>query len=79
MSSEPASKPLDIPARVGRAVEAVLDRKGIELRVLHLERVTEVTEEEIVEFFDEQKDQMNVGDQVRARHILIAAGEEREL
>ena len=44
MSPEPASKPLDIPARVGRAVEAMLDKKGLEVRVLHLERVTEVTD-----------------------------------
>ena len=43
MSPEPA-RPLDIPARVGRAVSAVLDRKGHELRVLHLEQVTEVTD-----------------------------------
>ena len=44
MSPEPASRPLDIPARVGRAVEAMLDKKGLEVRVLHLERVTEVTD-----------------------------------
>lgn len=43
MSPE-AARPLDIPARVGRAVAAVLDRKGHDLRVLHLERVTEVTD-----------------------------------
>ena len=43
MSPEPA-RPLDIPARVGQAVAAVLDKKGLELRVLHLEPVTEVTD-----------------------------------
>lgn len=39
-----AAKPLDIPARVGRAVAAVLDRKALDLRVLRLEQVTELTD-----------------------------------
>jgi ribosome-associated protein len=43
MSAE-AARPIDIPARVGRAVVAVLDKKGLDLRVLHLEKVTEVTD-----------------------------------
>jgi ribosome-associated protein len=43
MSPEPA-RPLDIPTRVGRAVSAALDKKGLDLRVLHLERVTEFTD-----------------------------------
>ena len=43
MSPEPA-RPLDIPARVGRAVAAMLDKKGLDLKVLHLEPVTEVTD-----------------------------------
>ena len=39
-----AAKPLDIPARVGRAVAAVLDRKALDLRILRLEQVTELTD-----------------------------------
>lgn len=43
MITRPAPDP-DIPTRVRAAVEAALDRKAVELRVLHLEAVTDFTD-----------------------------------
>jgi len=78
MSSEPA-RPLDIPARVGRAVAAMLDKKGLELRVLHLERVTEVTDyflicsagnpRQIEAIADAVKESLREGEGVRPLHV----------
>ncbi len=78
MSPE-AARPLDIPARVGRAVAAVLDKKGIELRVLHLERVTEVTDyflicsagnpRQIEAIGDAVKDSLRESEGVRPLHV----------
>ncbi len=78
MSAE-AARPLDIPARVGRAVEAVLDKKGLDLRVLHLERVTEVTDyflictagsqRQIAAIGDSVKESLRDGEGVRPLHI----------
>ncbi|HEX4956021.1 MAG TPA: ribosome silencing factor [Thermoanaerobaculia bacterium] len=41
---EPATPSLDIPARVQAAVDAALDLKGANLKVLHLEPVTDFTD-----------------------------------
>ncbi len=43
-ASAPASKTVDIPARVRLAVEAADGRKAIDLRVLHLGAVTSFTD-----------------------------------
>jgi ribosome-associated protein len=71
MSPE-AARPLDIPARVGRAVDAVLDRKASELRVLHLEPVTEVTEYFLICSGNSQRQVEAIADGVKDR--LRAAG-----
>ena len=78
MTTEPA-RPLDIPARVGRAVAAVRDKKGIDLRVLHLEQVTEVTDyflicsagsqRQIEAIGDGVKESLRDGEGVRPRHV----------
>lgn len=43
-SSAETPEPLDIPARVRRVVAAALDLKAVDLRVLHLEPVTDFTD-----------------------------------
>ncbi len=78
MSTEPA-RPLDIPARVGRAVLAALDKKGLDLRVLHLERVTEFTDyflicsagnrRQIEAIGDSIQDSLRVNEAVRPLHV----------
>ena len=78
MSPE-AARPLDIPARVGRAVAAVLDKKGVDLRVLHLEKVTEFTDyflicsagskRQIEAIGDSVKESLRAGEGVRPLHI----------
>ena len=64
MSPEPAT-PLDIPARVGRAVAAVLEKKGHDLRILHLERVTEVTDYFLICSAGSQRQIEAIGDSVK--------------
>ena len=64
MSTEPA-RPIDIPARVGRAVAAVRDKKGLDLRVLHLERVTEVTDYFLICSAGSQRQIEAIGDAVK--------------
>ena len=78
MSPE-AARPLDIPARVGRAVDAMRDRKGHELRVLHLEPVTEFTDyflicsgtsqRQVEAIADGVKDGLRAGCSIRPLHI----------
>jgi ribosome-associated protein len=78
MSPE-AARPLDIPARVGLAVDAVLDRKGLDLRVLNLERVTDFTDfflicsagsqRQIEAIGDAVQESLRVGEGVRPLHI----------
>ncbi len=64
MSPE-AARPLDIPARVGRAVAAVLDKKGLDLRVLHLEQVTEFTDYFLICSAGSQRQIEAIGDSVK--------------
>ncbi len=83
MSTEPA-RPLDIAARVGRAVAAVRDRKGCGLRVLHLEPVTEVTDyflicsassqRQVQAIADGVKDSLRAGEGIRPLHVEGQAG-----
>ncbi len=83
MSTEPA-RPLDIAARVGRAVAAVRDRKGCGLRVLHLEPVTEVTDyflicsansqRQVQAIADGVKDSLRTGEGIRPLHVEGQAG-----
>jgi len=53
--------------------EGVREEIGMQLRIQELvnRRTESVTDEDVIEFYEQQKDQMNVGDAVRARHILI--------
>jgi ribosome-associated protein len=44
MTAEAALAPLDIEAQVQAAVDAMLDLKGVDLRVLHLAPITDFTE-----------------------------------
>lgn len=78
MSPE-AARPLDIPGRVGRAVAAVLDKKGVDLRVLHLAEVTEFTDyflicsagskRQIEAIGDSVKDSLRTAEDLRPLHI----------
>lgn len=78
MSPE-AARPIDIPARVGLAVGAVLDKKGVDLRVLHLEQVTDFTDyflicsagnqRQIEAIGEAVQDSLRTGGGVRPLHI----------
>ena len=76
MSPE-AARPLDIPARVGLAVDAVLDRKGLDLRVLNLERVTDFTDYFLICSAGSQRQIEAIGDAVQ--ESLRAGGGVRPL
>lgn len=66
MSTE-AARPLDIPARVGRAVDAVKDRKGVELKVLHLEPVTDIADYFLICSGNSQRQVEAIADGVKER------------
>ena len=78
MSPE-AARPFDIPARVGLAVSAVLDKKGVDLRVLNLEQVTDFTDyflicsagnqRQIEAIGEAVQDSLRTGKGVRPLHI----------
>jgi len=53
--------------------EGIREEIGMQLCIQELvnRRTESVTDDDVVAFYEQQKDQMNVGDAVRARHILI--------
>ncbi len=78
MKTEPA-KPLDTTARVALASAAVRHRKGFDLKVLHLEPVTEVTEyfvicsasnrRQVQAIAEAVRDELRAGERLRPLHV----------